>query len=105
MNKKGNSLEIDEPSSNKFTLYSKSGCINCRKAKDVLGSKNVDYSIINCDEYLVENRKQFLKMIMEIANQEIKSFPIIFNNDKQFIGGYDELVDYLNKNLTFDNDF
>lgn len=98
---------FEEPSENNFTIYSKSGCINCRKVKDLLKSKNIEYEIIDCDDYLLENKEMFLSFIQSYSSSAWKSFPIVFFN-KQFIGGLDEtqtfLKDIEKSNLDFTNE-
>ena len=82
-------MDIKEPSNNGFTIYSKSGCINCIKFKNLLKDKNILYNEINCDEYIIENKENFLLFIFNKSKKEYKMFPIIFLNG-EFIGGYNE---------------
>ena len=72
-----------------YTIYSKSGCVNCRKFKQLLMDKNFFFYDINCDEYLIEKKEQFLSFISEKAQKECNTFPMIFYNGN-FIGGYIE---------------
>ena len=53
-------MNFEEPFENKFTIYSKSGCINCRKVKDLLKIAGFDYEIIDCDDYLLEDKEEIL---------------------------------------------
>ena len=95
---------FEEPSENKFTIYSKSGCINCRKVKDLLKSENLEYEIIDCDDYLLEYKEIFLSFIKSHSIIDWKTFPIVFNNGK-FIGGLNETKEYLEKStLDFTNE-
>jgi glutaredoxin 3 len=82
-------MEFEKPSKSGFTIYSKSGCPNCIKAKTLLKSKHLLFNVVECDEYLIEDKDNFLTCIKELANQEVKTFPIIFYDEK-FIGGYNE---------------
>ena len=66
----------------KFTIYSKSGCINCRKVKDLLKSNNIEYEIIDCDDYLLEDKDKFLFFIQSYSNVECKTFPMVFHDEK-----------------------
>ena len=50
-------MEIAEPNKIGFTIYSKSGCINCNKVKVLLKEKKVLFSVIDCDEYIIENKE------------------------------------------------
>lgn len=91
-------MEITKPFSNKFTIYSKSGCINCRKLKELLIQKEINFYIINCDEYLLEDRNFFLEFIKNITHMEWNTFPIVFY-DTHFIGGFEQTINYINHTL------
>ena len=102
-------MNYERPLIKGFTIYSKSGCINCLKVKQLLKEKNQDKQdeilIIDCDEYLIENKEDFLFFIKNISNNDVKSFPIIFNDGK-FIGGYKETILFLdNLLLEFEEEF
>jgi glutaredoxin len=87
-------MNFEEPFENKFTIYSKSGCINCRKVKDLLKNGGFEYEIVDCDDYLLEDKENFLLFIKSYSVVEWKSFPIVFFNSK-FIGGLNETTEYL----------
>ena len=89
-------IEFESPSETGFTIYSKSGCPNCANVKNLLKENNFEYFLIDCDEYLIEEKERFLKFITEIAENDIKSFPIIFF-DKKYIGGFKETKEYIDK--------
>lgn len=97
-------MEIPSPSKNQFTIYSKSGCPNCIKVKQLLKEKQIIFNIINCDEFILENKEFFLQFIQTLANKEYKTFPIVFDNE-QFIGGFSETQDHVQKLLNFDETF
>ena len=82
-------MEILEPETNKFTIYSKSGCPNCIKVKRFLQENNILFTNIDCDEYLLENKEEFLQFIQNLAQKECRLFPMFFDN-QQFIVGYSE---------------
>lgn len=94
-------MNIPEPHKTQFTVYSKSGCINCSKVKNLLKDKSFIFSIIDCDEFILENKEEFLLFIKNKIGKEYKIFPMVFDGDK-FIGGYNELVKYLEQLLDFD---
>jgi glutaredoxin len=89
-------MDIQKPSEKNFTIYTKSGCSNCLKLKNILKEKKIFFNTIDCDEYLIENKSDFLLFFKETYNKDIKQFPIVFN-DAKFIGGYEETIDYINK--------
>ena len=94
-------MEIEKPLKTGFTVYSKSGCPNCTKVKKLLAEKKVFFVVIDCDDYIIEDKENFLLFIKERVNKEYKTFPMVFN-DGNFVGGFTETQDYFNKLLTFD---
>lgn len=99
-----------EPESDKFTIYSKSGCPNCVKAKALLKEKGLPFLIVDCDEYILENKAEFLQFIEKKALTPCKTFPIIFSGntnklDGSLVGSFNELKIYLDKELDFASDF
>ena len=78
-----------------YTVYSKSGCPNCKKVKELLKTKNLLFTIIDCDEYLIETKPEFLQFIQDLTSQEWKTFPIVFNKDSRLIGGFIDTREYL----------
>jgi glutaredoxin len=97
-------MEFPAPVQDEFTIYSKSGCINCTKVKKLLNEKNILFTIIDCDEYILESKEEFLAFIKSMTGIEHKIFPIVFDN-KKCIGGYNETNKYLEKMLDFDSSF
>jgi len=97
-------MEFKEPSKTGFTVYTKSGCHFCSKVKKLFQEKKLLYETIDCDDYLIEDRENFLLFIEKTCKVNYKTFPIIFN-DGIFIGGYPETSDYLDKMINFDEDF
>jgi glutaredoxin len=71
-------MDIPTPESEQFTIYSKSGCINCTKVKKLLQEKQVKFNIIDCDEYILEDKSGFLECICDLAGQEYKMFPNLY---------------------------
>jgi glutaredoxin len=95
-------MDFTEPKPNGFTVYSKSCCPNCKNVKALLKEKNIDFFLIDGDEYLIEHRDQFLSFMKEKTGQEIKKFPMIFHDGK-FIGGFNETLKYIDKEfVTFE---
>jgi len=96
-------MEYTLPTKKGFTIYSKSGCKFCVMVKDLLTKNDQPFTVIDCDEYLVENRGNFLLFIKSYAKKDIGGFPAVFN-DEQFIGGYNETKDLIDKLLFFVED-
>ena len=86
-------MEFPEPQKGVITVYSKSGCINCSKVKTLLNNTKTEFTVIDCDEFILDNKEKFLEFIQVLIGKEYKMFPIVFNN-KQFIGGYNETNKY-----------
>ena len=97
-------MEFLEPSKTGFTVYTKSGCPNCSKVKLFFREKQIDFFVVDCDDYLIENKPNFLLFIKSKSNTETVSFPIIFN-DGFFVGGYNETREYVEKMVCFDDSF
>jgi glutaredoxin len=98
-------MEFPNPNPTQFTVYSKSGCPNCNKVKNLLKTNNLPFNVIDCDEFILENKEEFLLFIKTLARQECKTFPMVFTN-AQFIGGYNETNNHLEciKSQTLDFD-
>jgi len=101
-------MEFPNPQKGQFTIYSKSGCINCNKVKNLLKENNISFSVVDCDDFIFENKEEFLSFIKLTAGQEYRMFPIVFDNG-QFIGGFNETIKYITnlqeKNLDFNSSF
>ena len=97
-------MEIPKPENGKITIYSKSGCPNCTKAKNLLKQKQKDYIIIDCDEFILEDKEELLKFMYSLIGKEWKTFPMIFD-ENNFIGGYVEIEKYINNSLDFNTEF
>jgi glutaredoxin len=89
-------MEFEKPCEKGFTIYSKSGCSNCTKAKQLIKDKHLLFNVVDCDNYLIEEKELFLNFIKDQANQTITTFPIIFCESK-FVGGYQETIKFIDK--------
>lgn len=86
-----------------YVIYTKTGCVNCEKAKELLS--NEEKIIINCDLLIKHNREEFVKSMELKTRKAFKQFPLIFCDDL-FVGGYDELAEHLNFEFNLlDSDF
>jgi glutaredoxin len=98
-------IQFELPSKNSFTVYSKSGCPNCFKVKNLLKERNLLFNIIDCDDYILGEKQSFLNFIKNLSNKEISVFPIIFYESK-IVGGFIETKEFIEKLLLlFDNNF
>lgn len=79
-----------------YLIYSKTGCVYCDKAKELL--ENEDKIIIDCDQMLKNNRDDFIKEIEARMRKPFRTFPVIFS-DNIYLGGYDDLVNHLSFKL------
>lgn len=93
-------MEFEQPESNDFTIYSKSGCIDCNKVKDLLKNNKQKYLVFVCDEYLFEEKENFLSFMSKYTESNWKRFPMVFHNGK-FVGGFIETKLYVDKLLAF----
>ena len=93
-------MKIMEPFEKGFTIYSKSGCSYCIKVKKLLLEKAIFFVDISCDEFLIEDKEQFLLFIKERAKKDYRTFPMVFK-DAEFIGGFDDTQKYFDKLLSF----
>jgi glutaredoxin len=104
MENNNNYTEITNPSKNGYTIYSKSRCPFCTKAKVLLENEN--RIIIDCDDFLIDEntKQQFLQFIEHLIGKPYRTFPMIFN-DGEFIGGFTETKSYYEKAAAFKGDF
>ncbi len=73
-----------------WLIYSKKGCIYCEAAKDLLKKQKISYTKVDVDE---QNKTNVYNIIDKKTNS-YRFFPMIFK-DGQFIGGYNELNEFL----------
>jgi len=98
-------MDFLTPEPNVFTIYTKSGCPNCLKVKNLLKENKLIFTIIDCDEYIIEDKETFLSFIASLSNREVNVFPIVFYDGK-FVGGYNETVGFVDELLlAFDANF
>ena len=75
-----------------YTIYSKSNCSFCMQAKQLLEMEQIPF------EYKQLGTHYNLDELMTLA-PNTKSFPQVFvvdeNGNKELIGGYNNLVEYL----------
>lgn len=86
-------MNILRPTSDSYTIYSKSSCLYCTKAKVLLQNERVSPLVVDCDEFLLENKQEFLNLMKSLIGYEYRTFPMIFKNGL-FIGGYTKTKDF-----------
>ena len=86
-------MNITRPVMDSYTIYSKSGCLYCTKAKVLLQNERVPTLVVNCDEFLLGNKEEFLNLMKSLIGHEYRTFPMIFKNGR-FIGGYNKTKDF-----------
>lgn len=95
-------MDFFDPLEKGFTIYTKRDCSYCTKVKKLLIEKEICFLEIDSSIYLLENKEPFLSFIKEKANKEHRTFPMVFK-DGQFIGGFTETQQLLDKDSCFDN--
>lgn len=86
-------MNVPHPASDSYTIYSKSSCLYCTKAKVLLQNERVPPLVVNCDEFLLENKQEFLNLMKSLIGYEYITFPMIFKNGR-FIGGYNKTKEF-----------
>lgn len=89
-----------------FIIYTKSNCSFCVKLKEFLRKEGKTFSEKNCDNILKNeyNKTHFLNWVKNTTNKNWKTFPIVFRYD-DFIGGYTETTDYINRQNAFEHNY
>ena len=75
-----------------YSVYVKTNCPFCKKAVSLLEEKNIPFIVI-----VVDKNEEFLEEIKRQTNHQ--TIPIILEHTKngtKFIGGSDDLENYLN---------
>ena len=72
-----------------YTIYSKPNCGVCLQAKQLLEMEELPF------EYLQLGKHYSLQEFMEMF-PNARTFPMIVK-DEEIIGGYNDLIEYLNK--------
>lgn len=75
-----------------FIVYSKPGCGFCDKAKDLLSSKNLEYSELILDVGQVKDDSKTYVTVEQLLKKvpNARTVPQIFHGEK-YIGDYDAL--------------
>ena len=69
-----------------WTVYTKEGCSYCEKTLTLLDNNNEEYQTILCT-----SKNDLSKDHLNTLSKDHSTFPMIFLNEKGFVGGYNEL--------------
>ena len=94
-------MDYIKPSASGYTIYSKSGCILCNKVKEQLTIKGHEFILVDCDEYLIEDKEGFGAFIDSCAHKQTSGFPKVFA-DGVFIGSFAETKKHMETKMAFD---
>lgn len=83
-----------------YTIYSKSKCDYCVQVKTIIQKNHFSFEEINCDDYLLERKEEFLSFIHGLAQKEYRTFPMVFYNG-QFVGGFNETKTHVAREACF----
>ena len=83
-------LEKMDTSNLSLTIYTKPGCCYCEYAKTLCNSMNIEYK-----------EKDYHDITLSPESPHGVTFPKIYQNGNDFIGGYTELVEYLRPNYNY----
>ena len=98
---------VPSPRKNGYTIYSKLKCKYCDMVKELLTNAQISYIVIQCDNYLDDERvDDFLDTMENFAGKSCSKFPMVFNNGI-FVGGYKETQVAVEQNncIMDNNDF
>ena len=84
-----------------YTIFSKSGCPNCRKVKELIFDYGHKPIIIDCDEALFEDRAGFLQYLADCGATGT-TFPFVFLDNK-YLGGYDDTKRHIEQDDAFND--
>jgi glutaredoxin len=105
MSSSNNPTPMEEMLSVGFTVYSKSGCPNCTKAKKRIQQHFFLHKVVDCDEYLIDDKEGFLSSIELRVGKRYTTFPMVFY-DGRFLGGWAETEAFVDKLLlSFEENF
>ena len=83
-------LEKMDTSNLSLTIYTKPGCCYCDYAKTLCNSMNIEYK-----------EKDYQDITLSSESPHGVTFPKIYQNGNEYIGGYTELVEYLRPNYNY----
>lgn len=96
---------IIKPKQGEYTIYSKSGCPNCVKVKEMLTKEKIAFKVVDCDTYILDCKEELLGFIKTKADCDWNTFPMVFDDNCKFIGGYKDTIVHIERLLEFSDDF
>jgi glutaredoxin len=93
---------IPTPLEKGFTVYGAKYCGFCKKAKKWCHDNDLTYMYVNIYDFIDDNSKLFENFENKIGSH--RTIPLIFK-DGQFIGGWSDLNDSLEKKLKMCDEF
>ena len=79
-------------------IYTKSGCIYCKMAKQMLDKNNINYKVFKVVPEEIDSFKHLFKCTY---NMEVTTFPQLIVNE-QYLGPYSELVKHLRSEFDYE---
>ena len=76
----------------KIVIYSKTNCVYCTKAKNLVNNLGLDYT----EKSLEKDFKSDPSKMLEDIGKNVRQMPQI-KIDNELIGGYNQLVEYFEK--------
>ena len=79
-----------------YIIFGSMDCIYCRRAKNMLEEHEKHFTFVDIHtrtgRHLLDNYKS-----LNVVDQDYRTMPMIVLVDSSFLGGYDKLVNHLNK--------
>jgi len=91
-------IKKKKPGWNSVKIYTKSGCIYCKMAKQMLDKNNINYKVF---KVVPEEIDSFKHLFKSTYNMNVTTFPQLIVNE-QYLGPYDELVKHLRSEFNYE---
>ena len=94
-----NTLQLSA-GNNTFVVFSKPGCPNCTRAKDMIRANGYKFVVHDCAEWLLNDRDGLFARLRTLANNAESFsdgklyFPIIFH-ENTFVGSFAQLQNFV----------
>lgn len=95
-------LQLSSAGENTFVVFSKPGCPNCTRAKDMIRDNGYKFVLHDCAEWLLSNRDELFAKIRTLSNNAESfsdgklHFPIIFH-ENTFVGSFAHLQNFIHQ--------